>query len=148
MGLGVTVLSLVPKEMIIGEGRYIQDCPSHGPGGIDFSTRPEAVEELLRRCAAKSGGEVGRLGRAPREALARKASRADAARMAELLEVAKRSVRGKVGEKVGQLGRSCKKEGVCGGKWARKWASWREVARRKECAGESGRESGLRSGVR
>ncbi|CAJ1328424.1 unnamed protein product [Effrenium voratum] len=129
-------------EMIIGEGRYIQDCPSHGPGGIDFSTRPEAVEELLRRCAAKSGGEVGRLGRAPREALARKASRADAARMAELLEVAKRSVRGKVGEKVGQLGRSCKKKGVCGGKWARKWASWGEVARRKECAGESGRESG------
>ncbi|CAK9034084.1 Serine/threonine-protein kinase Nek7 (Never in mitosis A-related kinase 7) (NimA-related protein kinase 7) [Durusdinium trenchii] len=79
-------------EMIISEGCYIQNCPSHGPGGIDFSSRPQAVEKLLQLCETSSAA----VGRVPRKALAKRIHRALAGQMAELLEDVSKSAGGAV----------------------------------------------------
>merc|ERR1711972_180253 len=40
-------------ETIIHRGLYIQSSPQHGPGGIDFATKPAAVEADWKRRVRK-----------------------------------------------------------------------------------------------
>ena len=54
-------------EMLVCKGRYIQQHPDHGPGGIDFSLKPAAIQELLRLCSelTSSMGSLAPLAEVP-----------------------------------------------------------------------------------
>eukprot|EP00435_Cladocopium_sp_Y103_P034039 s3152_g8.t1 len=53
-------------EMVIGQGRYIQKHPGHGPGGIDFSLSSVALATLLRHCEGSTLAPAVALALAPR----------------------------------------------------------------------------------